>query len=372
MSVLPLAALSEMRERVFAERQHVAADAAAGAAPLLHLNLRELLLCGFIENRGAVIISAGFGLVWELGLFDRLVTPLFGQPMTGRGAIRDLARSVMTSATVSWSRLALTVAAFVGVLLLIRLFSMTWAVVRLHGFTLALADGDARSEFGLLTRVATTIPLRRIQALTVREGPLHRVFRRVAVRVDTAGGRPDEENSRGEREYVAPILGREALDAFVQTLVGVHIDAVTWQSPHPEAFRRVVKIWLAVAALVCIAAAVPLRWYAAGLIPFALAWAVVAARQTIRHLGWATTGDAVVFKRGWLWRRTVIVRFAKIQTVTRHETPFDRRTNMARLQVDTAGATAGSIVDIPYLDRRDADSLYAHLAREAAERQFTW
>ena len=58
---------------------------------------------------------------------------------------------------------------------------MVWAVVRLYGFRLTLADDDARSEFGLLTRVATTIPLRRIQVLTVREGPLHRYFERVAV-----------------------------------------------------------------------------------------------------------------------------------------------------------------------------------------------
>jgi putative membrane protein len=197
MSVLPLSALAEMRERVFAERHALSTappeqappQPIATAPPLLHLDTRELILCGFIENRGAVLIAAAFGLIWELGLFDRIVTALVGEQVTSRGVLRNFARSVISNATISWERLALTVVAFIGVLLLIRLFSMAWAVVRLHDYTLTVVDADARSQFGLLTRVAQTIPLGRIQALSVREGPLHRYFRRVAVRVNTAGGR---------------------------------------------------------------------------------------------------------------------------------------------------------------------------------------
>ena len=80
----------------------------------------------------------------------------------------------------------------------------------------------------------------------------------------------------------------------------------------------------------------------------------------------------MLFKRGWLWRRVVIVRFAKIQAVTRIETPFDRRWQMARIHVDTAGAREGNVISIPYVARTDADALYAQLSREAASRQFTW
>jgi putative membrane protein len=375
MSVLPFAALTEMRERVFAERHAVAiADTYAPSAqpPVLALSVRELLLCGFIENRGAILIAAAFGLVWELGVFDRIVTPVFGQPMMGRGVLRTLARSVISNVTVSWGRVALTLVAFIGVLLLIRVFSMAWAVVRLYGFKLALIDDDARTEFGLLTRVAMTIPLRRIQALTIRESPLHRLFRRVAVKADTAGGRVDEQNQSSEREYIAPILRAEALDSFVRAVIGVSVVGVAWTPVHPRAFRREVKGWLVPAVLICAGLAFYFRWYAIAAVPFAFGWAIVGARQTVKHLGWAATEDAILFKSGWLWRRTVIVRFAKIQTITRSETPFDRRTNMARVHVDTAGASLGSVVNIPYLSCHDADALHARLAREAAQRQFRW
>jgi hypothetical protein len=40
---------------------------------LLHLNLRELLLFGFLENKGMVVIGAAFGAGWETGWLDRLL-----------------------------------------------------------------------------------------------------------------------------------------------------------------------------------------------------------------------------------------------------------------------------------------------------------
>jgi putative membrane protein len=372
MSVLPAQALTEMRERVFAERAAVAIPDAEGAVPtpvdaaparpLLELPIRELFLCGFIENRGAVLIAAAFGVVWELGIMNRFIAPVFGEPMTARGAIRSALRSAVSNATISWDRIALVLLALVALLLLIRVFSMAWAVVRLYGFRLALVDQDARTEFGLLTRVAMTIPLRRIQTMTVREGPLHRFFERVAVKVDTAGGRVDQQNQASEREYVAPILRRGELDAFATALVGVPLTTLDWQAPHPRAFRREIKGWLVPAGFLCLLVAAYAGWYALAVVPFG----------TLRHLRWAATDDAIVYKSGWLWRRIVIARFAKAQTVWRYDSPFDRRTGMARVHVDTAGATAGSVVHIPYVPREAADALYQRLSREAAQRQLNW
>jgi putative membrane protein len=373
MSVLPIAGFQEMRERVFAERHAARPDAtiAVGPTPLLALRLRELLLCGFIENRGAVLIAAGFGLIWELGLFDRLVAPLVGEPTIGRGVIRNFAASLFSSATVSWDRMALTVAAFMALLLAVRLVSMIWAAIRLYGFTVMLVDDDVRCEFGLFTRVAQTIPLRRVQVLTVREGLLHRWFDRVAVKVDTAGGREYEE-VKSDREHLAPILHRRALPEFVRAIVGVELTDVVWNRPHERAFRREVKPWLAMALVISIGLGFYLRWAALPLVPLLLAWAVVAARQTVRHLGWAETADAVLFKRGWILRRLVIVPLGKMQVVTLHESPFDRRMAMASVHVDTAGASGGSVVHIPYLAASIAGALHLRLAAAAAGTQFKW
>src|SRR5690606_1935421 len=115
-----------------------------------------------IENRGAILIAAAFGFVWELGLFDRIASELAGEQFSSRGAIRDFVRGITSDAGVSAERAAMTAAAFLVLLLLVRLVSMVWAAVRLHGFTLRLVDGDARTEYGLLTRMTMTVPLWRI------------------------------------------------------------------------------------------------------------------------------------------------------------------------------------------------------------------
>lgn len=374
MSVLPLSALAEMRERVLGQRDVAAArrETSPASKPLVRLGLRELLLYGFIENRGTVLIAGAFGLTWELGVLDRVFAPWLGPGTPGRGVIRNLVRGVFPNVAMSIGRILFGLAALAVVLVLIRLFSMAWAVVRLYGFTLTLVGDDARTQYGLLTRVAMTVPLRRIQALTVREGPLHRLVARVAVKANTAGGRVGEQEQDTSREYLAPLLHRDRLDEFVRTVVGVSLDNVSWQTVHPRAFRREVKGWLVPAFVACAGLGLYAGWFGVLATPFALLWAIVGARQTVAHLGWATTADAVLFRSGWLWRRVVVVRFAKIQVVTLHSHPFDRRTEMARVHVDTAGGSAGSVVDIPYLPRHTAESLYTQLAREAAARQFQW
>jgi putative membrane protein len=376
MSVLPLAAFREMRERVFAGRGETSiADAKLPTGRrLLALSARDLLLFGFIENRGAIVIATAFGVLWEFGGIERGLEAVLGEQATasGRGLIRDLARGLVGNTVVTFNRLAITAAAFAGLLLFVRVISMGWAIVRLHGFRVTLANDDLRSEYGLLTRVAATIPLRRVQALSIRETPLHRFFRRVSIKADTAGG-VAKEAGRSEREWLAPLLGREELPSFVLTVIGERdIDHVTWQPVAPRAFRREIKRWLVAAAAIQGGMFWLIVWWSFVLTPVLILWAIAGARNTVKHLGWATTEEAVMFRTGWLWRRVTIVRFAKIQTVTIIETPFDRRTVMARVRVDTAGASEASRVDVPYLPQATARNLHADLARHAALRQFEW
>jgi putative membrane protein len=378
MSVLPMAALVEMRRRVFADRNAGAVASADTARalppPLLALGVRDLLLCGFIENRGAVLIAAGFGFLWEVGVMDRVLGTALGERTSGRGMIRDLIRNGIGSDVVSIERVAVGLLALAGLLLAIRGLSMMWAVVRLYGFAIRLDREDLRSEYGLLTRVAATVPLHRIQALTVRETPLHRLFGRVSVSADTAGGGSGTEGSgRRERELLAPLLRREALGDFVgRVLDGIDIDSVRWQPVSPRAFRREIKGWLFTAAVLLAAALAVAGWWGLVLTPLLVSWAWVGARQTIRHLGWARTDESIFFRNGWLWRRMSVARVAKIQAVTLSASPFDRRTAMARVRVDTAGASTTDRIDVPYLPADEAGRLHAALAQAAGETAFRW
>lgn len=380
MSVLPLDAFEEMRRRVFAgkEGSEAPAEAAAPAPPagrtLLRLSPRELMLYGLIENRGFVLIAAAFGVIWEIGFADRFMGRIFGDEEPGRGMIRDVVRGVFEGIELPWGRIGFTLAAFAGFLLFIRLVSMVWALTRLHGFRLTLAGEDLRTEFGLLTRVVATIPLRRIQTLTIRETPLHRLFGCASVKVETAGAEGGEEDKATQREWLAPILRRGELPGLVQAVLpGLDLAAVSWNAAHPRAFRRELKQWVLVALVMTVPLAVFLRWWALALLPVLLLGAWIGARKTIEHLGWGVTGDEVLFRSGWLWKQVSVARFGKIQAVSIHESPFDRRAAMARVRVDTAGAKdLAHRVDIPYLARETARELGDFLATQAARTAFRW
>ena len=380
MTVVPMAALEEMRRRVAEGRQDRHADGAAPAreaaqqgalAVVLRLPVRELLLSGFIENRGFIVVGAAAGLLWELNLGPRLVNWVVGEEVSGRGAVRNAIWSLFEGAwrpmTLLW--LAAGVVAF---LLLTRVFSMGWAAIRLNGFTVSRENQDLRMAFGLLTRMTTTIPMRRIQQITIRETPLHRLFRRASVRVATAGGIGKETTLR-QREWLAPIIrSTEVAGLLRELLPGVDAAAFDWQPVHPRAFRRVIKVSLLGAVLVALGTSGLLRWWNLWLSPLYLAAAIVHARMRVASLAWAKTDRAVAFRRGAFWRYVTIARFSKIQAVSTRESPFDRRTGMAVLAVDTAGASATYQVTIPYLDVALAKALSAELAETAGRTTFRW
>lgn len=383
MKVLPVAAFEEMQRRVFAGRAKESAAAEAAAVPeaqgrtLLQLSLFEQILCGLIQNRGIVVISAGFGLFWELGLLDGLFDRAFGEETTGRGVIRSVLVAIFGQGEFPFGRIALALAALAGFLLLVRIFSMALAFVRLYGFRLTRDGEDLRTEYGLLTRVVAAIPLGRIQSVTVLEGPLHQLFRRVSVRVETAGGSgggEGEESKKTQREWLAPILRPDALPGLLHELLpDLDFSKVEWNPAHPRAFRREFKGWIFLAILISLPFVRMLQVWDLALLAAILAWGFVAARIYVANVGWAVTDSAVLFRTGWIWKKLTLVRFAKIQAVALRESPFDRRNAMARVRVDTAGAgEASHRVDIPYLARETARELSNLLAARAARTAFRW
>jgi uncharacterized membrane protein YdbT with pleckstrin-like domain len=116
-----------------------------------------------------------------------------------------------------------------------------------------------------------------------------------------------------------------------------------------------------------------LRWWDLALLGVLLAWTFVHAKRYVANLGSGVTEGAVFFRSGWLWRHVTVARFAKIQAVAMHESPFDRRASMASVHVDTAGAGGASHrVHIPYQEIADARALFSHLSAQAARTAFRW
>ena len=382
LSVLPVAALDALRARVFNRIEGVPVEDAAPAdrvenPVLVHLPPRELVLLGLLDNKGMVLIGAAFGALWETGIANRLMGQYFGGDGMARSFVRDLFQPFVDGGPFPFRRLGIFVIGFTIFLLLVRVVSMIWAVTRLYDFRLTRVGEDLRTEYGLFTKVTATVPIRRVQAITISAGLLQRWLGRTTVRVATAGGAGGTRGGRqadNVREWLAPLLHQDALPQLLQHVIpGFDLRAITWRPVHPRAFARAVKPMLLVTTLATLLAAVFLGWGAIAVPTVMLPWGFISARQHVAHLGWAEDDEVVMMKSGWLVQRITLARVNKIQAVAMHQTPFDRRAGMARVRVDTAGAGMVSHrVDIPYLDQHLAHGLFDRLAAAAANTTFRW
>jgi putative membrane protein len=379
LSVVSWPAYEEMRRRVLDERAiargTVAADAPADHT-ILALGPRDLAIQGLIENRAAVLVAAVVGVLWESGLLERAVSR-FGIDVVGKGVIRRVVVSIFRDGTLPFDLFAQAVPAIVGLLIALRILSVIWALIRLHGFRLTLVGADLRTEYGLLTRVSATVPLHRIQTLTIRRGLIHRWFDRASVGVETAGGQAvgdaAGQSSRG-RESLAPIVHEAEVPALLRlVLPDLSLGEPVWQGPAPGAFGRELRARLVLAVIVALPSALVLGEWAVAVLGILIAWSWVGARIYIAHLGWSIIDGAVLFRTGWIWRHLTVARFSKVQVVSMVQSPFDRRHHMASVRVDTAGAGAASHrVSIPYLPVETATALSGQLGRAAAGTAFRW
>jgi putative membrane protein len=374
-NVLPVAALEEMRARVFEGRGASTPTADAETASpgttqpadrvLLRLSWTNLALAGLIENRGITLILGALGVLsqveisreWVGGALYLWIPEVVKQ---GGGWQPSIAKAVLA-----------TGAGILAVLLFVRLMSAVWALVRLHDLTLTRRGEDLRTEYGFFTRVTATIPLQRIQTITVHETLLHRRLKRAAVRVTTAGGGSGQSGAV-EREWIAPIIPTESLAGLLSELhPNLTLENLNWSPPHPRTFGRLLRRSLAVAAVTASVSALILGGWAVAAFAALAIWGMVSASLRVRNLRWAMAADGLVFRSGFWRRATTTARFARVQAVELAESPFDRRTGMASVRVDTAG-TGGAETAMPYLAREDAIKLRDLTAARAADTAFTW
>jgi putative membrane protein len=371
LNVLPESALDEMRRRVFAGRSAQPSPPTADAPPaepaseaLLNLGLRDLALCGLIRGRGLLLLAAIFGFLSQYGLDDRVVSGATDETTGSEWIVRTVS-GMYEGMSFSPGQMLIWVALFALVLLVLRLLSSVQTIVMFYGFRLTRAAEELRLSFGLLTHVKATIPIGRIQTITIGEGALHRLFGVSSVRASTAGGGP-ALGASGSR-YLAPIIGARDVAPLVRVLLPqANLDALSWQPAHPRTFRRLLvrhagKALPAAAAIVWVGGA----WT----LPLALllpALAFAHAKLQARHMGHSLSDGVFAYRSGWYMRQTTITPLHKVQAVGLSESPFDRRHGMARLLVDTAGAHgAPHHLHVPFLDREKAQALSSVIAAGA-------
>jgi putative membrane protein len=262
----------------------------------------------------------------------------------------------------------------VAALVVLKVFSIVWAVLTLHGFRVERARTSLNVTHGLLTRASTVIPLHRIQQIKLRAKPLHRLFSHVEVVLDTVGGAGGEGKQR-EPVWLAPLAQRGAVTRLLaEAGAPVAIDDVRWEPVHPRAAARMrKKMGLVVIAASLVAAFVTRRPEmlagAAVLLPIGL----LAVTMQARRLGYAVASPFILFRHGWIWQTIQITWIDRVHALAISSSPFDRRHGMATLIIDTAvGGAMGASLQVPYLGADVARALQDRLAAEVAATRFRW
>ncbi len=331
---------------------------------LLTLPTAEVIRIGLISNRGMIVIGGAFAALSQInyelisGLFKSLAYGMFGVVETyGRG------HELMT-----------VVIMVVVVVMVIRLFSVLLALLQYSGFRLEENGRRLTLERGLLTRIRTSTPRRRIQSWTLREGMLHRLFGRRTLEVSTAVLDNGSHSQPRSLREVAPVALPERCDALIRRLAPrLRWPITEWQPMHRWMGWRLFAPRLLVTTAVAVLGGAKFGALGVALVALWVPWAAYMSWQDARHAGYATDDTMIAIRSGWWSRKWRFAEISKLQAIRISQSPLERRLGMATLLLDTAGGTAmAEPLRLRFLAEADARSLHARLSREVAQSPLRW
>jgi putative membrane protein len=273
---------------------------------------------------------------------------------------------------------AAVVGGVVGLAVVLLLFSWgvsaATAAVNYYGFRLTRVGDDLRYERGLFRRYDGTIPLEKVQTLTVEDNPLKRRFGYATLKVETAGYAPGSRGGGTQSATAVPLAATDRILTLANQLQPVG-DPELSRPPKRVRRRYAVRYGLVLLGLTGVLAAVdafvrPVPWW----LPLAALPVVVGlAHYVWLHRGYWLGPDHVVTRNGFFRRETKMVPYDRVQTVIDSRTVFQRRWRVATVTVDTAGSLSivgqdAAAVDVDEAVAEDLrEELLARLRRAMAE-----
>lgn len=338
---------------------------------ILKLPFAEIVRYGMVTNKGLIILAVAFGFISQLtdGFIKNYIETKIIAFADWLSATFDSVVGDLGALTIVVYGLSIAVIGLIGLWLL----SITFALFKLHDFELIKRQDKLQATMGLLTRMQATIPMSRIQTLTVRNSLLHRWFKRLTVSVETAGGVNNEKQGLTLKE-IAPIFKSSERGAMLEQIQpDVSWRSIEWQPIERAAIKRILKRLVVLSLLPAVGLYFAHWIYAATAFVALVILSFFYARAFVNNTAYCLDEDMIGYKSGVIFKKETYVRLSKIQTVQVKENLFDRRYGMAKLEVDTAGAMVGAHhVEIPYIMLKDALRIQNKLVHRVSNKQFVW
>lgn len=339
----------------------------AAAAPAASLGVDEGVLIRRITPGQVLAAGATSGRIAPalavIGFAAQLVDDVLPEAMW---------RRIVTSLPGVTILGVLTAAGIVAVVAWVLAIAST--ALTFGGFELRREGDRLQIAHGLLERRRRSVPLGRIQAVTVGEGLLRQPFGLASVRFESAGYGTDTPESG----VLFPLVRRAEIPALLAAAApafAAPLDPAGLAPPPPRSRMRyvvpaVLPSLVLAAVAVAIATAVPwLRWWW-GLAPLALTpVAALHGWLRFRDTGWTMTdGGLFVARAGGIERVTSIVPRRRLQHRSLEQNAFQRRAHLASLGAAVASGGSGGRVRLDHLDAAVATGLLDALGPRASAR----
>ena len=340
--VTPDAATSLQREVQRLKRDRASTDGAETTSPtapdeelLFEICPRELALVGALSFDGRLIgllVFVGSGSVPVVSglLPDASALALSGVVVAGVGGL--VVVSWVLGAAVSFSNY--------------------------YGFRLSKAGDELRYERGLFRHYSGSIPVEKVQTLTVTDNPAKRALGYATLTIETAGYAPGQGGEDGNQAAI-PIARRDRVYDLAREVEQFGEPAFA-RPPRRVRWRYGIRYLIVVSVLTGVAfgvdrlSGVTVPWYAAALLLLAVP---LAAHLQWRHRGY-WLGDDHLLTRNGFWSRSVkAVPYYRIQNVIDRRSLFQRRWNVASVVADTAGTSSLVGDDAVAVDVGTADAV---------------
>ena len=180
---------------------------------------------------------------------------------------------------------------------------------RYYGFSLERDDEELRYRRGLFQKYSGTIPLSKVQSLTIRENVLARRLGYAALYIETAGRAGAGGDSGGGSQAAIPLAERERVRELARTIEPADLGG--FERPPKRARQRYAArytIALLVLTGVFYGVSTALEFQSYWWLPLVgLVLVPVAAHLKWANLGYALREDHVVTRTGFWSRQTKVV-----------------------------------------------------------------
>lgn len=338
---------------------------AMGGELLRRITTRELLIAGATSGRFGPA-AAIVGTITQFGdeliprnLWERVPWESFAEAASN---IQILVSAVTLLGIVAW-------------LLAIATTALTFG-----NFEIRREDDQLYLQYGLLDRRRTTIPIRRIQAIQVREGVLRQPFGFAELRFETAGFGNDGSSSG----VLFPLLPRQEVQdllsrASPEFLMEIECPELA-RLPARSRRRYIIETSIGWVIMVFIASLIvwrfldiPLWWVwmlGLGLLTPVFAWL---GNWRYKDAGWQVDNGRFMLRWRSVGRTTMLTRVQRIQYRKLTASLLQRRASLVSFETSVAAGGLGGQAGLAHMDRDDAERMVQQLGRSASRRQpTTW